>query len=350
MGDESWREMCEKLKAYNEKHGHCKVPREANAKDHVQSVLGFWVTKQRSTRDRMPQSRKGLLDELGFLWVADNWDTMYEQLLKFRQEHSHTEVPRSNNATLAEWCGKQRGKMRQNKLPAERRGRMEEIGFNIELQSEKNERMWNAKLQRLKGYKRKHGNFLVPLNIVYNNVEDKKLSSWVSQQRSGYKRGTIPNHRIEKVEEVGFVWSIVERGSQTPSEKHELAWEKSYEKLREFYEVHRHFSVSYVLETGKINPLNSWISKQRKYHAQGLLRKDRQLKLDAIDSVLDQAIEHRSRRQWNAAFQDLTKFREEKGHTFVRREDGMELWRWTVKMNWKRKQSKARCRLRENND
>jgi hypothetical protein len=338
MWDEKWREMYEKLKAYNEKHGHCKVPIETNAKDPDQSVLGLWVTKQRSTGDRMPQSRKDLLDELGFLWVADNWDTMYEQLVKFRQEHSHTEVPRKKNASLAEWCLKQRGKMRQNKLPPDRRGRMEEIGFDFELQSEKNERIWNSKLERLKKYKRKHGNCLVPSKNALNHVEDAELSIWVTHQRTGYKRGTIPSHRITKLEEVGFVWSIVERGSQAPSEKQELAWEKSYEKLREFYEVHGHFSVTAV-ENGKTNPFKSWIGMQRKFYGQGQLRKDRRLKLEAIDFIWDQGLEHHSQRKWNASFQDLTRFREEKGHTFVRRGDGMELWRWTKKMIWKHKRS-----------
>jgi hypothetical protein len=84
---------------------------------------------------------------------------MYEQLVKFRQEHSHIDVPKTTTG-LGVWCRKQRGKMRQNNLPPERRGRMEEIGFNFELQSEKNERIWNAKLVRLKKYKRKYGNCL----------------------------------------------------------------------------------------------------------------------------------------------------------------------------------------------
>jgi hypothetical protein len=337
-GDESWREMYEKLKTYNEKHGHCRVPIQANVKDPDQSVLGSWVSRQRILQDRLPQSRKDLLDELDFLWVADNWDTMYEQLVKFRQEHSHTEVP-SNNTSLAGWCLKQRGKMRQNKLTPERRYRMEEIGFNFELQSEKNERIWNAKLQRLKKYKRKHGNCFGPPKNASNSVEDKELVIWITHQRSGYKRGTIPHHRLQQLEEVGFVWSIVERGSQAPSKKQELAWEKSYEKLREFYEVHGHFTVPHVLENGDINPFNTWIGVQRKYFAQGLIKEDRRLKLEAIDFVWDQGTEHYSQRKWNAAFEDLVKFREEKGHTFVRRDDGMALWRWTEKMNWKRKRS-----------
>jgi hypothetical protein len=333
MGDERWREMYEKLKAYNEKHGHCRVPIQANAKDSDTSVLGPWVSQQRQISDRILQSRKDLLDELDFLWLADNWDTMYEQLVKFRQEYCHTEVP-GNNTSLAEWCRKQRAKMRHNKLPPERRDRMEEIGFNFELQSEKNERIWNAKLQRLREYKLKHGNCLVPLKSASNHVEDEELSMWVSRHRNGYKRGTIPNHRIQALEEVGFVWSIVERGSQALSEKQESAWEKSYEN-----EVHGHFTVPHVLKNRNINPLNSWIAIQRKYYAQGQINEDRRLKLEAIDFVWDQGIEHHSQRKWNAAFQDLIKFREENGHTFVRRDDGMALWRWTEKMNWKRKRS-----------
>jgi hypothetical protein len=92
-------------------------------------------------------------------------------------------------------------------------------------------------------YKRKHGNCLVPSKNASNHVEDAELSNWVTHQRVGCKIGTIPNHRIQTLEEVGFVWSIVERVSQAPSKKQELAWEKSYENLREFFEVRGHFTV-----------------------------------------------------------------------------------------------------------
>jgi hypothetical protein len=335
--------MYEKLKAYNEEHGHCKVPMKANAKDPDQ--LGSWVSTQRMVRDRMHQSRKDLLDELDFLWFADirsrdstelllNWDTMYEELVKFKQEHGHTEL-RRRGTSLGAWCAKQRGNMRQNKLPPERRSRIEEIGFNFELQSEKNERTWNEKLQRLKEYKRKHGDCVVPIK----NFEDVELSIWVTHQRAGYKLGTLPSHRIQKLNEVGFVWSIVERGCQAPSEKQELAWEKSFEKLHEFYEVHGHFMVPSKSENGKANPLSAWVFTQRRYYAQGQMKEDRRLKLEAIDFIWSQAKEHHSQRKWNAAFQELATFREEKGHAFVRRDDGMELWRWTKKMTWKRKRS-----------
>jgi hypothetical protein len=330
--DERWLEMYKKLKAYHEKHGHCKVTIQSNE-------LGGWVSQQRIARKSMPQNRKDMLDELDFVWFVDNWDVMYKQLVKFRQEHGHIEIPTRcvENRSLGEWCRKQRGHMRQNKLPPERRGRMEEINFDFELQSEKNERIWNEKFRSLKKYKLEHGDCLVPSRKDSKKaVSDPKLSSWVRHQREHYKSGTIPNHRMQQLEEVEFVWSIVDRGSQSTTEKQNLLWEKSYEKLRKFHEVHGHFTVPTVLENGKINPLSSWITTQRKHDAQYPLKEDRRLKLEAIDFIWTEGIKHQSERLWYAVFHELTKFREEKGHTFVRRDDGMTLWRWTEKMNWKR--------------
>jgi hypothetical protein len=238
------------------------------------------------------------LTSLTSFWVADNWDAMYEELVKFKQEHSPAEVP-GKNTSLADWCQRQRANMRQNKLPPERRDRMEEIGFDVELRSEKNERVWNANLERLKEYNRTHGNCFGPPKRASNNLEDAALVLWVANQRSIYKRGTTPDHRIQKLEEIGFVWSIVERKFQVPTEKQELAWEKSYEKLREFYEVHGHFTVPQLLENGKINPFKSWIGIQRKNFAEGQIIEDRRLKLEAIGFIWD-TLEHHSQRKRNA--------------------------------------------------
>jgi hypothetical protein len=47
-----------------------------------------------------------------------------------------------------------------------------------------------------KKYKRDHGDCLVPARETPNQFDDKELSFWVGYQRTDYKRGTIPNHRI----------------------------------------------------------------------------------------------------------------------------------------------------------
>jgi hypothetical protein len=259
--------MYKELEAYHKKYGHANVPSALDNK------LARWVGSQRANKlVRLTAERIARLDKLDFRWAKQRkeatnrqrydkrWLEMYEKLKAYHEKHGHSEVPFQANAVegnfscLGLWCRKQRADMRQNNITPERRGRMEDLGFNFELQSEKNERIWNERFQRLEKYKLKHGDCLVPSkNTKTTVVEDSELSYWVTLQRGQYKRGTISNHRIQKLEDVGFVWSIIER-----------------------------------------------------------------------------------ERLWDAAFQELTKFREEKGHTFVRRDDDMALWRWTKKMKWKR--------------
>jgi hypothetical protein len=109
---------------------------------------------------------------------------------------------------------------------------MEELGFNFEVQSEKNEaRIWNEKFQRLKKYKCEHGDCLVPIKDASNNhVEDEELSIWVQQQRTNYKCATVPDHRLQKLEEIGFVWSIVE-GSEQQQQQQQLMFEVTGDEI-----------------------------------------------------------------------------------------------------------------------
>ena len=310
--DKRWQEMYKKIKAYKEEHGHCKVPIQANEHDPELGPLGIWVSYQRQKRDIMQQSKKDLLDEIGFHWYADNWDTMYEQLVKFKRQKGHTNVPTryAENRSLGVWCRKQRAKMRQNKLPPERRSRMEEIQFDYELQSEKNERIWNEKFQRLRKYKLQHGDCLVPtVSSNSHQVEDRELSIWVQHQRINYKKGKCPPHRVDKLNSLGFVWSLLaERGPIAETEKNALLWENSYNHLREFYEKHGHFTIQHMLDDGRINPLNTWINTQRTIYAQGEMKEERRKKLDDINFIWLDGLEHHSRRLWDAAFEKLNIF------------------------------------------
>jgi hypothetical protein len=69
------------------------------------------------------------------------------------------------------------------------------------------------------------------------------------------------------------------------------------------------------------------------------MKDHRRRKLEAIDFIWNQATEQHSQRKWNATFKTKPHFERKKGHAFVRRDDGMELWRWTKKMIWKVKRS-----------
>ena len=71
----AWEQRFQELKAFVEKHGHCRVPDKSDS-------LGIWVAnvrhnkhrhsqaraQQRKARSKMPIERRKLLDDLGFVW------------------------------------------------------------------------------------------------------------------------------------------------------------------------------------------------------------------------------------------------------------------------------------------
>lgn len=64
--------------------------------------------------------------------------------------------------------------------------------------------LWNARYRALAAYKRKHGS----CNVPYRWAEDPKLGRWVQNQREFYKRGNLSLARQERLEALGFCWSV----------------------------------------------------------------------------------------------------------------------------------------------
>jgi Helicase associated domain len=95
---------------------------------------------------------------------------------------------------------------------------------------------WEMMFEKLKAYKQKHGNCLVPNRYE----EDRSLGSWVSTQRRYFKlmnsSESIGNSkypqmnemRIAKLREIGFVWAA--------SDPRHTPWEIRFRELSEYKE------------------------------------------------------------------------------------------------------------------
>jgi hypothetical protein len=95
---EQWDTRFTELIQYTEQHGHCKVPRTV-------PILGRWVKKQ---REQFKLKREGhftslsderlrRLNEVGFVWdfpKMDDWDTRFNQLVDYLEEHGNVLVPK----------------------------------------------------------------------------------------------------------------------------------------------------------------------------------------------------------------------------------------------------------------
>ena len=127
---EDWENAFAALVKFKEPEGHCRVPVHHIEGDYR---LGAWVVKRRASPDKMFPDRKKRLDELGFVWdpLGADWENGFAALVKFKEREGHCHVPRGHREgdyKLDRWAMHQRAI--GAKLIAERRKRLDELGFS----------------------------------------------------------------------------------------------------------------------------------------------------------------------------------------------------------------------------
>jgi hypothetical protein len=128
---DKWSAMLGELAAYRKRFGNADV----SSRDSEHARLGRWVAAQRHKR------RKGLLsaarirglNSAGMEWSPGDtvWMEMFGQLAEFAKREGHCNIPEQYppNQRLASWSHNQRYRKRRGDLSAERREKMESIGF-----------------------------------------------------------------------------------------------------------------------------------------------------------------------------------------------------------------------------
>jgi Fe2+ transport system protein FeoA len=126
-----WEKMFLELAAYKDACGDCVVP-----KDFPQNPkLSTWVGVQRTMEKegKLPPERRQRLEALGFVWntKVERWERMFAELIAYKAAHGHCQVPRdwSENKQLGTWVGRQRDWAKNGRLSAERRQRLDALGF-----------------------------------------------------------------------------------------------------------------------------------------------------------------------------------------------------------------------------
>ena len=69
-----------------------------------------------------------------------------------------------------------------------------------------NKHTHNLSQAELKAFKAVHHH----TNVSQNDNENKQLASWVSQQRNAKKKNTLSEERVNKLDDICFVWDIYE--------------------------------------------------------------------------------------------------------------------------------------------
>lgn len=243
------------------------------------------------------------------------WHESFQALVQYKERHGNTNVPvrYPEDSALANWVRYQQ--RNQESLPNEKRQRLKSIGFQF---GARNDRQWDAKLQRLQEYQQEYGR--------HATVRDLELSQWVSTQRSLYKKSLLRADRQEKLDAIGFVWQANQKHvdpqnlKSGPSQtRRDAQWNAQFEKLQEFHKAHGHFRVPNQYE--KDPSLGIWVSNQRSIHNRGQLPTGRKALLDSIGFVWRvEAKDARAslyQKQWEQQLEGLLQYKLLHGHCDV---------------------------------
>ena len=135
------------------------------------------------------------------------WEQRLNQLIEYKGEKGNANVP-VHSGTLGRWVKRQRELFKTGELSDECINRLNELGFQWEGKRVRGgvhkDLQWEQRFNELVAYKEEKGNTKVPIKLG-------TLARWVKRQRKSFKEGTMTDERVNKLNELGFQWSINKR-------------------------------------------------------------------------------------------------------------------------------------------
>jgi len=274
FSQDAWERRLGELLEFRRREGHVNVPRGWPKNPR----LATWVANQRRliAAGDVDEHRLRLLRDAGVSWEGlaarreaqqAAWDRMFAA---FRASTTSTVSPE-----LAAWIAKQRFLRKSGALPEDREAKLKALGFEWTRPSAPAEepdlraRAWERSVQSLRDYKSVHGDCAVPARWS----GDRRLAQWVSHQRSLRKQGRLARERIEELDRLGFLWSA-------ESTSRDRRWDERFGALAAFAKRHGHCNVPLGWRDDR--SLAAWVSRQRSDRRRGVLRPDRQRRLESL--------------------------------------------------------------------
>ena len=206
--EHQWQQVINKLHDYKSENGDLLVPFRYQSLDGFK--LGMWVRDKRvaKLKGKLSSHRIKELDDLGFVWDAHGhqWQQGIHKLRDYKSENGNILVPQtyetSDGFKLGMWVAKRRAAKSKGKLSRHEIKELDDLGFVWDVY----EHQWQQVINKLHDYKSENGNLLVPFR--YQSLDGFKLGNWVSIKRVAKSRGKLSSHRIEELDDLGFVWDV----------------------------------------------------------------------------------------------------------------------------------------------
>jgi hypothetical protein len=243
------------------------------------------------------------------------WKMQYEQLVKFKQTNGHCMVPPryDQDKSLGFWVSTQRKCHTKNKIRIDRKRILDEIGFTWKADDDgafkPDDKIWHHQYEKLVEFKQLNGHCRVPSKYE----QDMALGQWVGSQRTGHANGVMLSIRKDLLDEIGFAW----KGAGRYHNNNKI-WHHQYEKLVEFKRTNGHCVVPQKYEQDK--SLGTWVSAQRMFHTNNIIRQDRKDLLDEIGfawKAESARYKNHGYKLWHQQYEKLVEFKRKHGHCTV---------------------------------
>ena len=304
---QSWEDSFAQLQAFHQEHGHTILP---TTEEYHR--LRNWVGTQREKRKKgcLPDEYIQKLDGLGFTWeffVTETWDSMYQKLQAFYEEHGHSKVPINREGKLGCWVTRQRmrkrGTTEDRTLSAEQIEKLDALDFCWDAADY--DEIWMEWFEKLKEFKEANGHCRVPRLSG-------PLGAWVARQRQCRDKNSGSNRQltaaqIEQLDSIECVWRADDNID---------SWEVMYEKLVAYHQEHG----DHLVPQKSNGKLGSWVMIQRS-RRYGMKGRQKQLTEEQVQLLNDLNfawnLEERNQQLWTQMYRQLEAYKTEHGHCRV---------------------------------
>lgn len=167
--------------------------------------LGSKVKAVRTGHVKLNDEQRQRLNKLGFVWNASkteyNFDTFYNELLKFKTKFKTLLVPQKYISPSDVKLGIQAKSVRGGliKLSQEQRDKLNKINFIWDLKTYK----FNKFYQELLNYQQEYGNLSIPEDYI--TPEGYRLGKQAAHRRNGEIK--LTEEQVCKLNKLGFIWN-----------------------------------------------------------------------------------------------------------------------------------------------
>ena len=265
---DKWERNFSLLEHFEEREGHIDVP-----KHHEEdgAKLGVWIKTQRARykKGKLDESYQRRLENLGVSLDphAEQWERCYVLAKQYKDQEGHCRVPIARydgDVNLGIWARDQRKLYKNGKLSANRREKLDALGFSWDPHADQ----WERNCTLLEQFREREGHCNVPHSYEEDGV---KLGTWVDTLRRLYKMGQLDKCYQRRLDNLGMSWDPF-------SEQ----WERNFALIKRFIEREGHCNVPRGHEEDGVK-LGQWFDRQRqirKGNRAGILSLERIERLD----------------------------------------------------------------------